>query len=72
MHPGAAQNPCMGKQLTLKEVQQEAIALRRDLDAVMLSTTSPEGMPDASYAPCVLDGEGRCHILIRIICCHSR
>jgi hypothetical protein len=48
MHHGAAQNPRMGNQLTLKEVQQEAIALRRELDAVMLSTTSPEGMPDAA------------------------
>ena len=72
MHQRAAQNPPMSKQLTLKELQQEAIALRRELDAVMLSTTLPEGMPDASYAPCVLDGEGRCHILISQLARHTQ
>lgn len=72
MHHGAAQNLRMGNQLTLKEVQQEAIALRRELDAVMLSTTSPEGMPDASYAPCFLDGEGRSHVLISQLARHTQ
>jgi len=62
----------MSKQLTLKELQQEAIAFRRELDAVMLSTTSPEGMPDASYAPCFLDGEGRCHVLISRLARHTK
>lgn len=38
----------------------------------MLSTTSPEGMPDASYAPCFLDGEGRCHILISHLARHTQ
>ena len=71
MHPGAAQNPRMSKQLTPKELQQEAIALRRELAAVMLSTTSPEGTPDASYAPCVLDGEGRCHVLVSQLARHT-
>jgi len=71
MHPAAAQNSRMSKQLTLKELQQEAIALRRELDAVMLSTTSTEGMPDASYAPCILDGEGRCHVLISRLARHT-
>jgi putative heme iron utilization protein len=71
-HPGAAQNPPVSEPLTLKQLQQEAIALRRELDAVMLSTTSPEGMPDASYAPCVLDGEGRCHILISRLARHTK
>ena len=72
MHQRAAQNPAMSKQLTVKELQQEAIALRRELDAVMLSTTSSEGMPDASYAPCVLDGEGRCHVLISRLAQHTQ
>jgi hypothetical protein len=62
----------MSKQLTLKELQQEAIAFRRELDAVMLSTTSPEGMPDASYAPCFLDGEGRCHVLVSQLARHTQ
>ena len=47
----------MSQPLTLEEVQREAIALRRGCDAVMLSTVSPEGRPEASHAPCVLDGE---------------
>jgi hypothetical protein len=42
------------------------------LDFVMLSTTSPEGMPDASYAPCFLDGEGRCHVLISQLARHTK
>jgi putative heme iron utilization protein len=62
----------MTKQLTLEELQQEANAFRRELDAVMLSTSSPEGVPDASYAPCFLDGEGRCHILISQLARHTK
>ncbi len=67
-----AQNAGMGKQLTLEELQQEAINFRREVDAVMLSTTSPAGMPDAGYAPCYLDGEGRCHILISQLAQHTK
>ncbi len=61
----------MTQQLTLEEVQREAIALRRGCDAVMLSTVSPEGRPEASHAPCVLDGEGRCHVLISQLAKHT-
>ncbi len=68
---GAAQNACMSEQLTLQELQQEAIAFRRELGAVMLSTTSPDGTPDASYAPCVLDEAGRCHVLISRLARHT-
>jgi len=71
MHPGTAQNVCVSNQLTLEELQQEAIAFRREFDAVMLSTTSTEGMPDASYAPCFLDDEGRCHVLISQLARHT-
>ncbi|MEN8108309.1 MAG: pyridoxamine 5'-phosphate oxidase family protein [Pseudomonadota bacterium] len=62
----------MSNQLSLEELQQEAVAFRRECDAVMLSTTSPDGMPDASYAPCFLDGEGRCHVLISQLARHTR
>jgi putative heme iron utilization protein len=62
----------MGKQLSLEELQQEAINFRREFDAVTLSTTSPAGMPDASYAPCLLDSEGRCHILISQLAQHTK
>jgi putative heme iron utilization protein len=61
----------MSNQMTLEELQQEAIAFRREFDAVMLSTASPEGMPDAGYAPCFLDSEGRCHILISQLARHT-
>ena len=71
MPEGAAQNARMSEQLTLQELQQEAIAFRRELGAVMLSTTSTEGMPDVSYAPCILDEAGRCHILISRLARHT-
>ena len=69
---GTAQNARVSKQLSLEELQQEAIAFRREYDAVMLSTTSPEGMPDASYAPCFLDSEDRCHVLISQLAQHTK
>ena len=72
MRRGTAQNACVSNQLSLKELQQEAIAFRREYDAIMLSTTSPEGIPDASYAPCFLDGEGRCHVLISQLAQHTK
>ena len=61
----------MSREMTLEELQQEAIAFRENLNAVMLATTSPEGIPDASYAPCVLDDEGRCHLLISGLARHT-
>ncbi|MGB5261743.1 MAG: pyridoxamine 5'-phosphate oxidase family protein [Gammaproteobacteria bacterium] len=62
----------MDKQLTLEELQQEALAFRQEFDAVMLSTISPDGMPDASYAPCLLDDQGRCHVLISLLAQHTK
>jgi putative heme iron utilization protein len=62
----------MGKQLSLEELQQEAINFRREFDAVTLSTTSPDGIPDAGYAPCLLDSEGRCHLLISQLAQHTK
>ncbi|NNJ95492.1 MAG: heme utilization protein HutZ [Halobacteria archaeon] len=62
----------MGNPLSLEELQQEALKFRREVDAVMLSTTSPDGMPDAGYAPCLLDREGRCHILISQLAQHTK
>lgn len=67
-----AQNTRVSDRLSLEELQQEAIAFRREFDAVMLATVSADGMPDASYAPCFLDGEGRCHILISQLARHTK
>ena len=62
----------MNQQLTQEELQREASALRRGCAAVMLSTVSPEGWPEASHAPFVLDGEGRCHVLISQLAQHTK
>ena len=72
MQTGTTQNTGMSNPLTLEELQQEANSFRREFDAVILSTTSPEGMPDAGYAPCYLDDEGRCHILISQLARHTK
>ena len=72
MYQCAAQNARMSNTLTLEELQQEAIAFRREFDAVMLSTTSSDGMPDASYAPCILDSEDRCHVLVSQLARHTK
>ena len=61
----------MSNPLSLEELQQEASAFRRAFDAVMLSTASPEGVPDASYAPCILDSEDRCHVLVSRLARHT-
>ena len=71
MRHGTAQNTRVSNQLSLEELQQEAVAFRRECDAVMLSTTSPDGMPDASYAPCFHDDEGRCHVLVSQLARHT-
>ena len=62
----------MEQQLPLEQMQQEAIDLRLACQAVMLATVSPEGMPDAGYAPCTLDDAGRCHILISQLAGHTK
>ena len=55
----------------MEKLQQEAVAFRRECDSIMLSTISPDGIPDASYAPCFLDGEGRCHVLVSQLARHT-
>ena len=62
----------MTKELSLEALQHEAITFRREFDAVILATASPQGEPDASAAPCILDSEGRCHILISQLARHTR
>jgi putative heme iron utilization protein len=62
----------MSKKITPEGLQQEANSFRREFDAVILSTTSPDGMPDAGYAPCYLDDTGRCHVLISQLARHTK
>lgn len=62
----------MSENLSLEQLQQEAVAFRAGQDAVMLATTAADGTPDASYAPCVLDDDGRCHVLISQLAQHTQ
>jgi putative heme iron utilization protein len=62
----------MSENLSLEQLQQEAIAFRAAQDAVILATTAADGTPDASYAPCVLDDDGRCHLLISQLARHTK
>jgi len=62
----------MTKEITLEELQREAIAFRAGFDAVTIATTAPDGTPDASYAPCVLDEDGHCHVLISQLAQHTK
>ena len=61
----------MSEEPTLEQLQQEAIEFRQQREGVMLSTVSAEGVPDASYAPCVLDGEGRSYVLVSRLARHT-
>lgn len=72
LHPGQVQNARMNKALSAEALQQEACAFRRSFDAVVLSTVSRDGIPDASYAPCFLDDDDRCHVLISQLAQHTR
>jgi putative heme iron utilization protein len=62
----------MSDKPTLEALQQEAVAFRAGWEGVMLATTAPDGTPDASYAPCVLDDDGRCHVLISQLAQHTQ
>ena len=56
----------MSDKPTLEALQQEAVAFRAGWEGVMLATTAPDGTPDASYAPCVLDDEAVVTDLIQV------
>ena len=62
----------MNREITPQELQQEAIAFRADCSSVILATSAPDGMPDAGYAPCILDDQLRCHVLISRLAQHTK
>ena len=55
-----------------KVLQKQAQDFRAGFQSVLIATTSPEGEPDISYAPFVLDDSGRVCIYISQLARHTR
>ncbi len=62
----------MSREISSHEVQQEALAFRTGFTSVILATSAPDGMPDAGYAPCILDEQLRCHVLVSRLAQHTK
>ena len=62
----------MSREIPPEQLQQEAVGLRAGLDSVILSTSAPDGTPDAGYAPCILDDQQRCHVLVSRLAQHTK
>jgi putative heme iron utilization protein len=62
----------MNSEITPRELQQEALAFRAGCTSVIMATSAPDGTPDAGYAPCVLDDQQRCHVLISRLAQHTK
>jgi hypothetical protein len=62
----------MENQISLRELQKEAVAFRAGCESVILATSTPDAVPDASYAPAVLDDEQRCHLLVSQLAQHTK
>jgi putative heme iron utilization protein len=61
----------MNREITPEELQQEALAFRAGCTSVILATSALDGIPDAGYAPCILDDQLRCHVLISRLAQHT-
>jgi len=55
-----------------KILQQQAQAFRDRFRSVLIATASPQGEPDISYAPFVLDESGRICVYISQLARHTR
>lgn len=62
----------MAKDLTPEELQQEAASFRDGFLTVLLATVSPQGQPDASYAPCVVDDTQAVYVFISELAQHTK
>mgnify|MGYP001828694424 CR=1 FL=1 len=62
----------MKNEIPLRELQEEAVAFRAGFDSVILATSTPDAVPDASYAPAVLDNDRRCHVLVSQLAQHTK
>ncbi len=57
---------------TAEELQAEALAFRDAFKTVLLATADSNAAPDASYAPCVIDEDGRIAVFISELANHTR
>ncbi len=55
-----------------QQLQQSARALRDRCKSVLLATVSPEGVPEASYAPYILDDDEAICIYVSELAAHTR
>ena len=62
----------MTKTPTPEALQAEALAFRDDFETVLLATADGNAIPDASYAPCVIDDDGRIAVFISELASHTR
>ena len=62
----------MTKTPTPGALQAEALAFRDGFDTVLLATADSNAAPDASYAPCVVDDDGRIAVFISELASHTR
>lgn len=57
---------------TEPNLHQEVIDFRRYFKSVMLATVSPDGAPDASYTPYILDDNGDISIFVSELAQHTK
>ncbi len=57
--------------LDLNQIQAEARAFRDDFSTLMLATCSPDGRPEASLAPFILDAQERPCVYLSELAAHT-
>ena len=62
----------MAKDLSPEALQQEAANFRDSFQSLLLATTSPQGQPDASYAPCIVDDNQAIYVFISELAQHTK
>ena len=62
----------MGRELTAKQLQQEAMDFRSRFKTILLATTNAEGIADASYSPCTTDESGSICIFVSELAQHTK
>ncbi len=55
-----------------EKLEREMRAFRGTLRSVVLATTNSEGLPDASYAPCLEDAAGHVYIFVSGLARHTQ
>ena len=62
----------MPGEVSATELQAEAAAFRDRFQTLLLATTSPDGTPDASYAPYVRNDTGATYVFISELARHTK